>query len=308
MIAALQRRAQAWRTRSYPADRGELAVARRRVYILPTKAGLGFGALLLILLIGSINYSLGLGYALTFTLGACGVVDIWFTYRNLVQLRLRGARALPVFAGEAAQFELQLANPTSRARYALAIEFMHPASASQLADVAPDASTTVTLSAPTGERGRMAAPRVRLHTRFPLGLFRAWTYWQPDLQVLVYPFPEPVAPPLPASGVSLDDGQGQAGSEDFAGIRSYQPGDALRHLAWRQIARLDPADGGQLVTKHFEGGALDELVLDFDALPTFMNLELRLSHMTRWVLEAEQHALPYGFRMAGRSIEPSFGP
>ena len=90
-------------------------------------------------------------------------------------------------------------------------------------------------------------------------------------------------------------------------MRSYQPGDPLRHLAWRQIARLDPAYGGQLVTKQFEGGAIDELLLDFDALPPQLDLELRLSRMTRWVLEAEQRALPYAFRLGRLHYEPALG-
>jgi uncharacterized protein (DUF58 family) len=296
-----------WRRRHHPTDPGELLLTRRRVYILPTKAGVGYGILLVVLLIGSINYNLGLGHALTFLLGACAVVDLYFTYRNLVRLRLKPARVQPVFAGEDAQFELHLVNRTADDRYAIRIDFVHAGLGRHVADVMAGSDASVLLSAATVERGWMAAPRVRLHTRFPLGLFRAWSYWQPDLAVLVYPFPEPVAPPLPTSGAPTDDGHGQAGNEDFAGIRSYQPGDALRHLAWRQIARLDPSLGGQLVTKQFEGGALDELVLDFDALPGFMSLELRLSRMTRWVLDAEQRALPYGFRMGGHDFAPAVG-
>jgi uncharacterized protein (DUF58 family) len=153
----------------------------------------------------------------------------------------------------------------------------------------------------------MAAPRVRLVTRYPLGLFRAWSYWQPDLQVLVYPFPEAEAPPLPMSGGARADGHGSAGHDDFGGIRSYQSGDSLRHLAWRQIARLDPALGGQLVTKHFEGGAVEELVLDFEQLAPSLHLELRLSRMTRWVLMAEQRALPYAFRIGRHDFPAAVG-
>jgi uncharacterized protein (DUF58 family) len=81
----------------------------------------------------------------------------------------------------------------------------------------------------------------------------------------------------------------------------------MRHLAWRQIARLDPELGGHLVTKHFEGGAIEELVLDFDAMPAAIDLELRLSRMTRWVLDAEQRALPYAFRMQGREYDAAVG-
>jgi hypothetical protein len=42
-------------------------------------------------------------------------------------------------------------------------------------------------------------------------------------------------------------------------------------------------------------------------MPTSLNLELRLSRMARWVLDAEQRAQPDAFRMAGREFEPSVG-
>jgi uncharacterized protein (DUF58 family) len=156
-------------------------------------------------------------------------------------------------------------------------------------------------------RGWLAAPRIQLTTRFPLGLFKAWSYWQPALRVLVYPAPESPAQPLPSHGAASEDGHGTVGLDNFAGIRNYQQGDPMRHLAWRQIARHDPALGGQLVTKHFEGGAVAELALDFADLPLQLDLELKLSRMTQWVLEAEQRALPYTFRLAQHAYGPALG-
>jgi uncharacterized protein (DUF58 family) len=38
-----------------------------------------------------------------------------------------------------------------------------------------------------------------------------------------------------------------------------------------------------------------------------MDLELRLSRMARWVLEAEQRALPYGFRLGHHDLPPALG-
>ena len=304
---SLRRKADKWLFQLRDAEPGEVLLSQRRVFILPTGAGIGFAALLLILLIASTNYNLGLGFALTFTIAACAVVDMYFTYRNLVELHLVAGRSQPVFAGEDAAFELTIFNRTARDRYALHVDFVQAGQARYVCDALAASSAALLLSAPTSERGLLAAPRVRLATRFPLGLFRAWSYWQPDAKVLVYPFPEAQAPALPMSGAASEDGHGSAGHDDFAGVRSYQPGDALRHMAWRQIARLDPELGGHLVTKHFEGGAIEELVLDFDAIPRSLDLELRLSRMTRWVLDAEQRALPYGFRMDGSDFAPSCG-
>ena len=304
---AVRRRADKWLFQLRDAEPGEVLLNQRRVFILPTGAGAGFFALLLILLIGSTNYNLSLGFALTFVIATCAVVDMYFTYLNLVQLSLLPGRSQPVFAGEDAYFELTVANRTRRDRYALRLDFVQQGEARYVTDAMAGASASLLLSAPSTQRGWLRAPRVRLTTRFPLGLFGAWSYWQPDAKTLVYPFPEVGAPPLPVAGAAGENGHGHAGHDDFAGIRNYQPGDSLRHMAWRQIARLDPELGGHLVTKHFDGGTVEELVLDFDAMPRTLELEARLSRMTRWVLEAEQRALPYGFRMAGREFAPSAG-
>ncbi|MEN3276988.1 MAG: hypothetical protein V7631_2778 [Massilia sp.] len=300
----LRRKSAGWR-RTAARDKGELFLGQRRIYILPTGPGAGFGALLLVLLIGSINYNLGLGFALTFLALSCALVDMLFTWRNLAHLRLKPVRAQAVFAGQEASFELQLVNTTTRARYAIWIDVAGTREAHHAADVPPLGSATVRLAVPTEGRGWLEAPRVTLSTRFPLGLFRAWSYWRPDLRALVYPFPEEGAPPLPqAAGSGHLDGTGHAGEDDFAGVRPYRAGDPLRRLAWRQIARLDPQDGGQLATKHFEGGARDELSLDLSALPPHLDLELRLSRLARWVLDAEGRALPYAFR-AGEEACPA---
>ena len=288
------------------AEAGEVLLHRRRVYILPTNAGVAYAALVLLLLVGATNYNLGLGFGLVFLLTSCGIVDMVMTYRNLANLHVRPGRVAPVFAGAEARFALYLINRTSLDRYAIGIDFAGDAPR-YLADAPAGAETTLELACITNERGWLPAPSVRLVSRFPLGLFRAWGFWQPALQGLVYPFPEVDAPPLPLHGAQADDGRGSAGQDDFGGIRSYQAGDSMRSLAWRQIARLDLADGGQLVTKHFEGGGADEMVLDFDALPASMDVEARLSRLTRWVLMAEQRGQPYAFRLGGELLPAGAG-
>lgn len=298
-----------WLYRLPASDPGEAFLNQRRVFIVPTRAGLGFGAMLVLLFIGSVNYNLSLGFALTFLIGGCAVIDMHLTFRNLAHLSLAAGRANAVFAGEEALFDLHLINRRKHDRYAIWLGFLGVDNhdLEQPADVAAHSSCSVTLGLPTRERGWLAAPQVRLQTRFPLGLLRAWSYWRPDVKVLVYPQPEQDAPPLPLADAAHTDGQGRAGDDDFAGIRAYQAGDSMKRLAWRQIARLDSESGG-LMSKHFEGGASGDLLLDFSRLPRALDLETRLSRMTRWVLEAEARGLPYAFRLEHDDFAPSLGP
>lgn len=291
------------------AEAGEVELTQRRIYILPTAAGLGYGLMLIVLFIGAVNYQLNMGLALTFGLAACGLVGMVLTFRNLAWLRLAPGRCPPVFAGDDARFALHLSNRNNHDRYALRIGFVAPGLPEHAVDVGARSTCTVLLGAPAPRRGWLAAPRVRLSTRFPLGLLRAWSYWRPDARILVYPAPEADAPPLPTAADGAADRPGQAGHEDFAGIRAYQAGDSPRRLAWRQIARLD-ATGSEnsLVSKHFEGGSGSELVLDFSRLPAMLDLETRLSRMTRWVLEAEARGQAYAFRLGGTDYGPAFGP
>lgn len=311
MIKSLRTMFQLWTSRWLfklrDAETGEVFLNQRRVFIVPTRAGLTFFALLILLFICSINYSLSLGFALTFLLGACAVIDMHLTFRNLAHLHLRPGNTQAVFAGEDAQFELHLSNRRKHDRYAIWLGFMNDALpvVEHVTDIVMNSTRSVTLSTPTQERGWLNAPRIRLQTRFPLGLLRAWSYWQPAMRVLVYPQPEENGPPLPLLDGVKADGYGQAGHDDFAGIRSYQAGDSIRQLAWRQIARID---GGALVTKQFEGGARGELAIDYERLPRAMTTELKLARMTHWVLAAEMRGLPYAFHLGSSHFTPAMGP
>lgn len=313
MFSAIEHRwrkqADKWLRRSPTPEAGEVFLHQRRVYIVPSRPGLLFFVMLVALFIGAVNYNLSLGFGFTFLLAACAVIDMYLTFRNLAHLSLAGGRALPIFAGEEAQFELHLINRRKHGRYAIFVDFFGDGSPeiAQAVDIAAHSASSVILSAPTIERGWLNAPRVRLQTRFPLGLLRAWSYWQPDNRVLVYPHPEENAPALPQSDMQ-QNGQGQNGQDDFAGIRNYQAGDSLKRLAWRHIARMDVEFGGALVTKHFEGGAATEHAIDFESLPRSMNLELKLSRMTSWIIEAEAFGAPYAFRLGNVRLAAGIGP
>jgi uncharacterized protein (DUF58 family) len=100
------------------------------------------------------------------------------------------------------------------------------------------------LAIPAARRGRLAIGRVMLETRFPLDLFRAWSYVEPDAHCLVYP--RPLFSALPDAGAQAGSGKSRshaAGNDDFAGLRTYHASDSPRHIAWKTVARTGrPAD------------------------------------------------------------------
>jgi uncharacterized protein (DUF58 family) len=284
-----------------PPERGVVVLVHRRVYIVPARLGLMFAATLLLLLVGSINYAISLGFALTFLLAGLGLVGMVHTARNLARVAISAGRAEPVFAGEAAQFRLYLDGRATHDRPAILAR--HVASGSQMVvDVPAGASAEVVLAVPATRRGWLPLGRVMLETRFPLGLFRAWSYVEPEARCLVYPKPDRV--PLPPPSLESETGGARSptpGNDDFAGLRGYQPADSPRHVAWKAVAR-----SGELLTKQFTGEAAAELWLDWRLLPTG-SVEQRLSVLTGWVLAAERRGLRYGVRLPGVEIPPGRG-
>ncbi len=299
-------------------EAGEVFLNQRRVFILPTRAGLMLALMLVALLLGSINYSLSLGFALTFMVVGIAWIGMLLTFRNLAHLHLRPLRVDPVFAGEPADYRLVIRNAAAFDRYAVELTFDGLAQ-SVPCDPAAGFEEDVTIPVPTGRRGLQPMPRITLATRFPLGLWRAWSYWQPDLFALVYP--RPAEPGVPFPFAQGDGREALAhrvrGSEDFAGLRAYAPGDPVRHIAWRAMAR-NPE--GRPLTKLFDGGASGEAWLSLEAALAHTvahgdahrdahedDAEAALSLIARWVLDAEAQAMRYGLDLPGFRIAPNRG-
>jgi uncharacterized protein (DUF58 family) len=295
-----------WALRVRPPEAVPVLLTQRRVYVLPTRAGIGYAASLLVMLLGAMNYNLSLGYALVFLLAGLGVTAILHTFRNLAHLSLAPGRNEPVFAGDSARFALLLQNSRGDERRQVRISVAGGAAA-EVVDVAGHSSATARLAVATGERGWLALPRLTIDTTWPLGLIRAWAYAVPDVRCLVYPRPASTGlPPPPApGGRSGGAANAPSGSEDFLALRGHQLADPPRHVAWKTAARLG-ADA-PLLTKQYADPAAQTLWLDWDALPAAMPAEDRLSWLTRWVLDAHAAGLAWGLRLPGALLAPAGG-
>ncbi|PKO35827.1 MAG: DUF58 domain-containing protein [Betaproteobacteria bacterium HGW-Betaproteobacteria-7] len=298
LIANLRQRLFRWQSDGTAPTR----LGQRRVFILPAGSGLLFAIALVVMLIGAINYTLALGHALVFLLAGIGLTGMVHTFRNLHGLTISPGRCEPVFAGETAHFQLILSNDRTTPRLALELE-AEPGAAIR-ADIPAGEIARINVPLVARQRGWLVLPRVRLWSLYPLGLFRAWSYLQPEMRCLVYPAPLPS--PLPERSPSLAGGEqgSEGGEEDFAGFRHHQPADSPRHVAWKASARDTDRP---LLVKQFAGGAEGELRLDWQLFDPALPTETRLSLLTGWVLAADAQGCSYALRLPGSDIAGGFG-
>lgn len=300
IVADLKRRLFRWQSDGT----APLRLAQRRIFILPTRAGLLFAAALLAMLTGAINYNLALGHALVFLLAGLALVGMVHAFRNLHGLVITPGRSDPVFAGEVAHFSLYLTSERGAPRLALELR-AGDESRSVATAIAAHGLSEVAVPVASVRRGWLDLPRTRLATTYPLGLFVAWSYLQPAMRCLVYP--QPLATPLPPQqpATRTGDHHGDGGQEDFSGFRERQPADSPRHVAWKASAR----DAGErpLLVKQFAGGAQTELKLDWSLTPETAPPEARIATLAGWVLAAAAEDACYGLRLPGQEILPDSG-
>lgn len=298
-------------------------LTQRNVYILPTGAGWFFAAVLMVLLVASINYQLSLGYGLTFLLAGSAVVSMHQTHGTLRGLRLQIRPPTPGFADATLPVDVAVDNP-GRARHGLWIGWRDETagpSAGVWFDVEPGARHTLRLGLVPGRRGHRLLPALVLRTRFPFGLFQAWTVWRPASSLLAWPAPErPTAPLPPGTPVGPTSRVGAGSGVEFQGVRPWRRGDSPRQVVWKKAARTAaswPDDGqqphewdpAQLVSRDTAQGERQALWLDWEStgLPRDADPEKRLSRLAAWVVRADELGAEAGLRLPGCALPPASG-
>lgn len=295
----LQRRFQAWVNRRLPPARS-VTLDQRRIFIFPSRVGFLFFLCLLVMLLTAINYQNNMSFALTFLLTTLFVIAILHTYANLSGLTIHAVRAKSTFPGQHSEFDIRLERSRQRDHYGLRLAW--PESTECVVNLVQTDSIEVRLHTTVGRRGWYSPGRLLLETTYPLGLLRCWTWVDLDLHALVYPQPLPSAE---LSGLATQRPDGAAlpisGNDDFYGLRNYRPGDSLRQLHWKSLAK-----GQALQSKQYTAYAERNLWLDWDMFPG-VGTEQRLSHLCYWALAFERRRYEYGLRLPDQSIEPGTG-
>lgn len=270
----------------------------RQIYILPTRWGILYAIMLLLLLVGSINYSISLGYYVTFLLTSLGNMVMLQTWRNLVHCQVGFLQTQPVFAGNIAAIPMQITDNKSRARYAIAAQF--EGNAISYADISKDSSSQLLIPLQTQQRGWQTLPRVKLHTEFPMALLHAWAYVDNPQQILVYPKPSDnnLPPPVISNTQMVGNSHTARGDDDFDGHKNYQIGDAASRVDWKASSR-----GIGLFTKQYSGNGSATSLINWQ--DTEGEFEARISQLTRWVLNAHAAQQTFGITLPNFILAPN---
>ncbi|MBY6203333.1 DUF58 domain-containing protein [Halomonas denitrificans] len=277
-----------------------LTLRYRQVFILPTAFGWMIALLLHGMLLGSLNFNNSMGLLTTFLLACLGLLSMHLAFRNLEGIRVEAVHVRPVFAGQAVDVHIELAEAAGRPR--LGIVCRRPGSADgEGVDLEANATAVARLALATERRGRLPVGRLRIRTRQPLGLFEAWSWVDSRATVRVWPRPADRPPPPPWTAASRPSSRPGDESDEFHGLRPWREGDPVHRIAWKASQRHD-----QLLARQFTRPERGRIVFRLDQVPA-TDLEDRLSILCRWILDAERDGLRYGLELGAWQTAPDHG-
>jgi len=294
-----QLRMARWVHRRIPPAR-KIELNHRNIFIIPNKQGMGFLFVISLMFLGAVNYEISLAFALVFLLLGVFVLSIFYTFRNLSGLHLTAIPGGSVFAGEKAEVTIVLNRHGDRMYENLQLGFSD--SRRQIANLIDQQEQRLSLYVTTRKRGRFNPGRLRIETIFPFGICTAWSLLDLNFHCLVYPLP--IECDLDWL-VNQQENQGNTsitrGNDDYYGLRVYQRGDSLKHVAWKNLAR-----GQGMLTKEYSSNMDDKIWLRWDMFPD-QDTESRLSRLCWCVLTLDSAGLDYGLEMPGVKISPAKG-
>lgn len=292
-----------------------LVLGTRSVYVVPTRYGFIMACVLFLLLLVATNYSNSMAFMLTFLVASICLIGMYQTYGNMSQLEFKTTPVEPIFAGQNAVFSFVVTSLNNRSRFNIYLGEPEPTDSkkshsektakefiTQIPAHITEPNAPITFKTHPLPRGEYTLERTRIWSKYPLGLFFAWTWMRLDTKVMVYP--EPKSLKSLAQQFGNEDGQAsthQTGDDEYAGIRKHQITDSPQRIAWKAVARTQT-----MLSKEFTGTADKNTWLRYDQLLDF-SPEDRLSQLCQWILDCEDSHTPYGLVLPNIHIPLSSG-
>lgn len=294
----IARRFERWLTARMPAQ-NSFTLNHANTFIFPSKFGLHFLVLCFILFLLGTNYQNNLILFVLFFLCSFMVTCLLLSYQNIAGLTLTANQVKAQFAGQDCVFCLRIIKNLSPGQQ---IDFYFQNPSSPLKSVISEQQVLV--YGLSNKRGWFNPGRVTIRSTFPFGLFTVWTHLDFGLCALLYPKPlESDQQLVSLSAEQTNQGLTNAalGFEQFSTLKSYQPGESLKSVAWKQVAQ-----GRGWFSKQFEQSQGGDVLLDL-ALYTNLDLETKLSLLCYQVIELEKNDVSYALKLETKTTATDHG-
>jgi uncharacterized protein (DUF58 family) len=259
-----------------------------RIYILPTRFGLFLSVWAVILFFAQSQTHFGEGaLAVLAFIVVLGVMAMHMTHANLAALDVESLRLAPGFAGESSQLRIQYKNVKNLALLSLDI-------GGHAANFGAGAEGAIHTPFELERRGTLDEVHLKISTVYPLGLFYAWRYCDARVRTHVYPARDPALAREFDARADLLEETGE--SEELRGHREYLPGDPLRSLDWKALAKTS-----KTLAKLYDSRKPAAIQLSLDTAPG-SGLEDKLRYLSTAVDCCRRREIPVGLVLAQRRI------
>ena len=146
-------------------------------------------------------------------------------------------------------------------------------------------------------RGLQKIPRLKIQSRFPFGMLRAWKYYEVTASVTVFPERKGQLD-LPAStgGIDQDETKFETDTKGyFRDFRLYQKTDNPNRIDWKRSLKHQ-----KHLVKNYEAEAAGEkkVLIDWDLTANLQNFEDRISQLALWIDEAQRKHEFYSLKIS----------
>lgn len=293
---------------------------KSRVYIVPTRLGFYFSAVLLLILVMALIYANNFVFFTVFFLASLGFVTLYQTNANLKKLTVDIEVPKTQFLGEALRVPIRIFSPSIAREVKLICPLASPLRINEVPaqrrflqsfeielKSQPDLGRKDRFLTPRRlrwsplTRGFNTLPWIRLESEFPLGFAKAWTFLPQLKDFRIWPerknflsleahWQNRALAPKGDSGLRPDDLPSQAlgfrdSNEDYSHHQIYQPGQRAQRIDWKASVRK-----GEILEKVYDSpsGSSAVLKLSWKDTETLVDFEDRISQLTFWISEFSQ--------------------
>ena len=265
---------------------------QRDILVFIYKQGYLYLVLILITFIAGINYANNLILGFCFLISAILCMSFYLTFKQLHELQIE--IAVPELGQVRKTFPIlfNIRQETLQTKYLFIKldEQIYPLLLDRL-----EQQLTIELLAE--RRGLFTLPTIKIYSTYPFGLVRAWSYFYLKKELWI----APKATYFQNEYQSAAD-TGLSDMDEYRELRSFQAGDALQWISWKQAAQ-----GQGLYVKQFEEQHdLNIIHIEYEKMPSSEHEE-KLSLMMGLVERCEQLQVQYTLSIKNLKIEQGNG-